>query len=1333
MLEKRVRLTKDSQDKIIKIEIYVDKAECCEIFKYFPDKIIEWKEAAPHVLILRGLAGYEKKKLTTATQSAKNDSVDELAALVKNLCHKTAPLYALINHPYLDDPFHPAKVQWETFIEKYPHLNKMQVKIEFIKSELLNYQQAVKALLLKKINLSLSSQEEIQKFYQSHQEETAKFIKQLDGLANSVLDEDQLRKLLSNQDEANILGITSLGQFLRSQAHELAGDTLSALDDVTAARFDQLFSFSAHPLRKELVRAKKAIGDQESTHAVRFLNTRLPIPPGQLAVLENDDSKSEKKWFDIMPYVNCKTFLGNGIEGAEGLDDVDQILAWYANGAQPIKKPHSKFYKKLIGKEGAVGIFEVVFFGLPALMMAGVGLVAGACLAMVIDLMTCFLQALVFVFCSPLLLLGVIVDFVLQIPSFVTQKIEIPFSFLAKIAKLNIPPEWLNRALRKVSVVRIFKQFLLNDHDDYEWVDKTIEPESFSCIEQQEGKQVPPENASKADILHRVRENQAEGLFNVAASKLFAFSNVAGFLHEKLKQFFYAVRELRKVLGMLCEITYHFFLGEAGRVQEKQRQDVIGELKKQIVQKNVQLSNEFLEALEEWGKTHSGLTGSFQAATEKDIAIDQDRKWPCIVPWSSRQINSPLDFISDIAAGAVGTVDFAFMEDPGIATPMFVLAMLGFGALLFPSVAGVIPAQVVNGAVAKAFMGKTLETGLPGIVTNILSNFLQWQLTTYGLKGFMEVYHGNFEWVRKLFEYPEEITLGATTFISLGYGMGLIPNLPTGVSLPTSPHPFLNALATYPATVYNGFASAFNVVINESREVTAQGVSGLNTLELAFIGLKSSLLIYGLLSGGHEAQITPLKVNFKKLVQDYCDAGKERLAMIQTLLHEHKIADPDSALAKKIHTEFSELAAAISVEEWQEIDLGEDRNKPSSYPTRTPTPEEQIFVERYKALRELLEHIRDMEVLGMPIDLFDKNSQNIAYQSKKHAELIYDALFFAIEDYNQAARQVGLFHEQLDGRHFLHNFYNKHCYAGSSGWHKILFGILLFPVTWLWRGFKYLIGTPSMQHQVKKSFCKDFAMLFQLIPDVIAPILRSFLKAVTYSIRMFLGVFLLPLLVVTGGIMLFISGLALVGILPMSLYALAEGIQTDSAEKFAEVMIHYFTDVKKWNDAVWQTLLCNPFVNSCLKEISFVGSTSGTGSPHRLNLLKTVGLASLYEYLTSVADTSSENLQRDACQLSARLAKNPADFAADLIEARDSNSAILDALAQYDKDAKDSWRPISSERPTQLAYLAESFSARHKRSLLQPVDKNINSILNALDQDPGSRLAEKLKTHGVLG
>jgi|GEM_PF-5397411 len=1298
MLDKHIRLTRNDQNKVIKVEIYVDKVERCEIFQYFPDKTVGWKEAAPHFLLLRGLAAYEKKKLVkgdSLKDPDKKAKIDQLTQLTKELCHKTASLYQLVNHSYWDNPFHPASKEWQQFCKRNKNsgLNKIRLKIAFLQEKLNQYQVEIEQTLNEyssEKHLKLADIEAIKKFRQSHQEITKQFIAQLNRLDRAPLSENQLRKLFSNQDEADSLNIRSLGGFLRSQAHQLAEGALTAADDITEARFDQLFSFSAHPLHKELAKAKKSIGDLESTHMVRFLNTRSPIPAGQLAVIENDNSPdSEKGWMDIMPYVERRTFLIEGIDGSEGLDDIDQILSVYANGAQPIKKPNW-VYEALAGKKGILAFLGIVFLGLPAIVGAAAALVVGTCLAITIDGLGFLLQALVFLVCSPVIIFGVIADFLRQIPTFFTEKAETDYSLLAKMMKWDFPPQEFSDTLRKISVVRIFKQFLLDKWHEYYDTDA-----EFIIID--EAKIADKElKWEKSNLLEQIRENQAEGLFNVVASKIFSFPAIAGFLHEKLKQLFYALREFRKVINVTVESVYYFFAGNAKQVQQTQRENLSERLNQKIKSKNEEIIGTFLVELEKvlqnknpehlHKKTDPDSDSDLKLEPSKDIPILKQNTWASVVPWVSRQVETPLDFISDIAAGAVGTVDFAFTEDPGIATPMFVLALLCAGALLFPSLAGVIPPQVVNSLqwlpkqIAKAFMGKlSLETGLSGMALNIISNFLQWQLMTYGIKGALEVYHGNFEWVRTLFERPEEITLGAATFVSMGYAVGLIPNLPPGVNIfPPSSHPFLIALGNYPTGIYNGFSNTFNAIINESTETAHHGAFGLNTLELAFIGLKSILFIYGLVSGTHQVSITPLNLDTKKLCEDYEQAGApQRKSIIHQLLRQHGISDPNSTLATKITDALRPIAPQPEIA------------------IKNPSPEEQAFIKTREKLKKYLKMVQDMEVLGIAIDLdLDNNNSSTNYQSKLHAELIYDELFFAIEEYNQAARKVGLFHEQIDGNQFLHNFYNKHCYAGSSGWHKILFGILLFPVTWIWRGFKYLVGTPSMRQQVKKSFCKDFAMLLQLIPDVIAPISRSFLKASMYAVRMILGILVLPLLINAIGINLIIFTLGLVGILPVSIFAIIRGAQENSAVTFATIMQEYFNGIKLFTDDIWNSLLCNSWVNDYLKLISFVGGTSGTGSPHRLNILKTIGMASLYEYLTSTADTSSENLQLSTCQLSTKL---ETDSVAVVNQQRqgvkkdESIGKILKALTSYNEEAENRiLTPVSSDRPKQLAYLSES-------------------------------------------
>lgn len=140
-----VKLTKDSEERVIKVEIYVDELQRRQIFDYFPDKTLNWKESASHFLILKNLASYQNKKLTDKHigYSQKNKinlkksplplNPDSLADLVKQLCHITAPLYSLVNNSYLDSFTHPLYSKWMAFRKEKSTLNDVHLKIAFLK------------------------------------------------------------------------------------------------------------------------------------------------------------------------------------------------------------------------------------------------------------------------------------------------------------------------------------------------------------------------------------------------------------------------------------------------------------------------------------------------------------------------------------------------------------------------------------------------------------------------------------------------------------------------------------------------------------------------------------------------------------------------------------------------------------------------------------------------------------------------------------------------------------------------------------------------------------------------------------------------------------------------------------------------------------------------------------------------------------------------------------------------------------------------------------------------------------------------------------------------
>jgi hypothetical protein len=1310
-----VRLTRNRENKVVKIEIYVNQEERGNIFNHFPDKNISWKESAAHLLVLKSVASYKKHQLTHSpkslapadaqaeTQQLASLTPDNLANLLKELCHITAPLYALVNSPYLDSSYHPSHESWKNFCANHPKKNRINLTVLFLKQQLENYNAAMQGVFSKYDQYEKNPS--LQALQAHHQKNTQVFKEQLEQFSKCVFTKNQLHKLFSHQNENDRLEIHSLGEFLRAESHLLIENAIPLLDEITEARFNQLFALSAHPLRRELVKAKSALEKQRSTHAVRFINTSAPIPEGQHAILADNKLPSKKRWLDMMPYINCKTLLDGGVDGAEGLDDIDQILCVYANGKnkttlkKPYAEPYKTAYEMITGKKGALGIFGILIFGLPVAIFCAVGLLVGMLAATLIDLVAFALQASVIVLCLPIILFALAVDFVLQIPSFFTEKAEIKFSLLEKIARWPIPPKWLKEIFRNFSLVRMFKQFLLEGHCFYKFDDK---------IEQY-----------KTPILEAIKKDEAEGVFNVVARKYFTISMVAGFLHHKLKQLFYALREVRKVFGLGLKRLMYLLSGGAKKVHIEECNTLTEQL---ILQVKERIQSVITDK----------LTAFSAASTQTHPNPYNSLLWPSLIAWKSREYETPIDFISDIGRVlAHELVDPAFENNPGFATPAFVASLLCSGTLLFPSMANVIPDQIVKGFqfipqyIAKAFMGKELETGLSDFAINIISAFLQWKLSYFGMEGMSAIYHGDIEWVKKIFENPEEITLGAITFIAIGYGAGLIPQIPTDLSIFNQYHsenPFLKAVNHYLETIYRGFVSTLNTVTNESREVAHEAVFGVNSAELAFIGLKASMLVYGLISGNHGVEVNPLNIDIQKLCDDFLAASPnpfdpktsetEKNAIIRKLLQQHHIPDTESTIAqfllRKIET-INQVALCVSP-----VVLIKNTNASEVKTSEKSIEEVPLYPEREKIL-SLLNLVHDMEFLGMPVYV-GTDDEAVGYQSKVDAELLYDALYFAIENYNRAAQKQGLFHQQIEGHNLLHQFYNKHCYAGSSGWHKLLFGLLLFPMTWLWRGFKYLIGTPSMRHQVKKSFSKDLAMLFQLIPDVIAPILRTFLKASLYAIRMFLGILVLPFLIIACIFILTHSIATAIFAIPRSFRAIYDAIQTDDAKTFSKEMKGYFHWIKTNNKTIWDACLCNDFINGYMKLVSLIGSASGTGSLHRLSLLKATGIATYYQTLAQEADTNSENLQIIVRDLIIDLEQTKEQASKD----SESYKQMREVLLTYHQKTKKDCKITSSERIEQLQWLSESIWAS------ETLGKKAMSELEK-DLPEGSRLKNELQ------
>jgi hypothetical protein len=1323
-LDPLVKLT-NHQDKVVKIEIYVDAKQRCAIFDTFPDKSLDWREEAPHFILLNALANYQGEQLTHEKPLDAEapylipDKADTLTALVKDLCHATAPLYALVNNPYLDNPTHPSYKDWlEYKSTQLATISEPSLKIQFLINQLETY----KEIVCEKLQEN-SPHGTLGAFKTYHEQKIDHFIAQLEKLAKRVPTQDELETVFNHQDRMSLLD--SLGGFLRSQAHTLTRSALTELDVISEAPIHQLFSFSAHPLRKHLATAKSSVEKQRASHAIRFINTRTPIPTGQLDVIKGDSTSDEKAWMDIMPYIKS-------LDSDEGLEDVDRILCVYANGLdQPLKKPRSLFYKMMMGEYGALGILGAIPLGLISLSLFAVSV----SVAMAVDLFLFLLQAMLFLPMIPLLLLAAAIDISIQSVSLITEAAETNFSLLSMIVNNPLfPPKWLNQIFRDFSLVRKVKQFFLNTYSEYL-------PPGISEFSVEDGTSTTP--YSKTALLNQIKKNQAEGVVNLVGTNIFSLATVAAFLHDQIKYAAYSMREIRKVLGVALDSFYHFITWSEGDFQQKQRKELIDTLKQMVDQhheEEVAKLDDYLSSI----KTSATSPDPSQTIQDKklgsklireknplyfedfpnqqnlkvDITSDasisllkSDRyipvnpyRWPPLTPWAARQYNTPIDFFSDIINEGLLSqlIDPTFEQNPGLAVPTFALSIICSSALVFPSMDTLLPQNFIKALqflpqyLAKAFMGKTLTPGVSNIITNLFSVFLQWKLSYFGTEACIAFARGDMKtWIKKVFEKPEELTFGSVVFIAMGYGAGLVPLLPTTIPILDQHYdnPFLNAITTYGGDIYTFLTSSINAIIEESDEVTREA-SWAGALEQGFIGIKSAFLAYSLLSGDHHPSIKRVTLNVEQLYEDFqsvqtlylnstTPTEKERL--ISTVLEKHGITNHQSEIAGSLRSKleaFVDLPKAKSKIKSQEN---------SSYDTEVTceiySQEEDTLNEARENIEQLLKLILDIESLGIPInqhlDLKIKTN-NIDYRSKADAEKIYDALYFAIETYNQCARNAGRYHQQIqaDGHNLLHAFYNKHCYAGNNGLHKFIFGILLFPLTWLWRGAKYLIGTPSMRQQVKKSFSKDFAMVFQLLTDIGAPMLRSLIKAFLYTFRMLLGLPLIFPFIVTCIFLLPAIGFSLLFMPVIFLQALYRGIYANDARVFSQTIKTYWNKMSEGFSTIWRSLMCHPWVNQYIAFIAKVGTpihAGGTGSPHRLNLIKTTGLGVVYEYFAREADTSSDNLQVTLVDLMHNLDKYKNSI-------QPSNETLKNYATETQEDRLPEWNTGVLER---LAHVAD--------------------------------------------
>lgn len=439
--------------------------------------------------------------------------------------------------------------------------------------------------------------------------------------------------------------------------------------------------------------------------------------------------------------------------------------------------------------------------------------------------------------------------------------------------------------------------------------------------------------------------------------------------------------------------------------------------------------------------------------------------WDAMQLWPANVFTSIFDFPDEVMVALSDVVvDPMFRKSPALATIFFFIAMSSFSVTLLPdSLAaklGVLgqSLEAMSLAVSKAFTGKGLAT----FQAKIVSTFLQWKIGFFASEALVESSNGDFEFLKRMFAEPEKITLALIVLISVGVALNFLPVLSTDISI--------NGLH-----IPNPVAGVINFFAIEAHEC-ANGIIPLNSIEYAFLGLKSALLLNALSSGSYDAAKEGL--NVPQLIADYrknrvleqptVEAKEEA---IRVVLQQHQISNPDlvQQLAG-LEIRGPEAIAEVLFPRPEEVKL---------------TSEDPLVLAG-QALQRSINMVARMNRVGM------------FFESHFQAKRVYDRLEIEFASYNQALAEKGRFDLQIDSDQFLDVFFNKYCYSGSSTVVKMISIVPLYPLTCLWRALKYGLAchteafhSPAIAHQVRRSFAKEGAYLVQLFA-ITGRVLRAF-------------------------------------------------------------------------------------------------------------------------------------------------------------------------------------------------------------------------------------------------
>jgi hypothetical protein len=422
---------------------------------------------------------------------------------------------------------------------------------------------------------------------------------------------------------------------------------------------------------------------------------------------------------------------------------------------------------------------------------------------------------------------------------------------------------------------------------------------------------------------------------------------------------------------------------------------------------------------------------------------------------------------------------------PAPSTVLFILSLGTYGAHF-------LPAQLLRSGhhtahyfdllptlISQYFLG---QGGNMASTRGLFAAVMQWQLASMAVVLVNESLDRNGMALENLTQNPEEILIALVTFVSLGYAIGLAPQLP----LMPSKIPGISHI--------NLYGDFINFLIKEAA-AAHRGIMPLTSIAYGILGFKVVLLLESMASAG-ALQVTKTSVSLllaeikSQRLLDVSDASVREKLLLNTL-HRHHIKDEEhiarfnQAIQDTIqqHSDVKNIhqAAQQDVKALQDI-LERIKNKPPK--ARSPL----------QKIKKIMRMLSDPET---PLT-FSRNKRRDAIQFYNYASQLFD-------EHNATAPKD----QQLSKKILLNAFRNRFCSRGSHNLLRMLSfypGNIPIPFRYLWRQAQlFFNNTPYVRDKIQASKEKDVVLRHQWIA-VFKGSSYAFMNLVNRTLKLVVGI-----------------------------------------------------------------------------------------------------------------------------------------------------------------------------------------------------------------------------------